>query len=210
MSQKKIIGLIDYGAGNITSLSNAFHRLGEETCLTADKEALEKCRALVIPGVGSFGQAMQALKKLNLDTFLQQQALSGKLIFGICLGLQLFFSNSEEDNNEEGLGLLPGKVVRFRGSQKVPHMGWNRLYLQDTPLLFAEVPDGSYFYFVHSYYVVPREKEDVWGVTNYDVLFPAAVGRDNIIGVQFHPEKSGSAGLKVLAGFLKILSDRER
>jgi glutamine amidotransferase len=204
-----MIGIIDYGMGNLYSVSKALERLQYDYVLSSDVKELEKAKGLILPGVGSFKDAMGILNETGLTDFIQEQAASGKPLLGICLGMQLLFEESEENGITEGLGLLEGRVTRFSGltdrgeKYKVPHMGWNRLaFNQENPLL-AELEEG-HVYFVHSYYV-DTKKDVVLASSSYDVEVPAVVGKDNVLGTQFHPEKSGDLGVAMLRNYAAIV-----
>lgn len=197
-----MIGVIDYGMGNLYSLGKALERLGHAYEFVSQPEALNKYAGLILPGVGAFGDAMDNIRELGLDTGIRDYAKSGRPILGICLGMQLLFSESEEHGAHKGLGLLEGKVVRFQGDYKVPHMGWNQLQLvrRDHPLL-AEVQEGDYVYFVHSYHVKVKQQGDLLATCDYHQDVTAIVARGNVSGMQFHPEKSGDTGMRLLANF---------
>ncbi|MNI05436.1 Imidazole glycerol phosphate synthase subunit HisH 1 [compost metagenome] len=198
-----MIAIIDYGMGNLHSVSKAVERLGFEAEVTSDPERILAAEGAILPGVGAFGDAMLHLKESNLEEVVIQYAASGKPLLGICLGMQLLFTRSEEHGDHEGLNLLPGTVVRFRGDYKVPHMGWNQLqFVQDSPL-FRDMEQG-HVYFVHSYHVKPDRESDLLAVTDYYQPVTAIVGRDNVHGMQFHPEKSGDIGMQLLRNFLNL------
>jgi len=198
-----VIAIIDYGMGNLHSVSKAVERLGCEMVVTADPAVIMAADGAILPGVGAFGDAMQNLRETGLDTVVQAYAASGKPLLGICLGMQLLFDESEEHGSHEGLKLLPGKVVRFRGDYKVPHMGWNKLqFAQQSPLLKGLEED--YVYFVHSYHVKPEQASDLVAATDYYQPVTAIVGRDHVYGMQFHPEKSGELGMRLLANFVAL------
>jgi len=198
-----VIAIIDYGMGNLHSVSKAVERLGCEMVVTADPAVIMAADGAILPGVGAFGDAMQNLRETGLDTVVRDYATSGKPLLGICLGMQLLFDESEEHGSHEGLKLLPGKVVRFRGDYKVPHMGWNKLqFTQQSPLLKGLEED--YVYFVHSYHVKPEQAGDLVAATDYYQPVTAIVGRDNVYGMQFHPEKSGELGMRLLANFVAL------
>ena len=197
-----MIALIDYGMGNLRSVQKAFEACGASPEVTSDPKDIEKADKIVLPGVGAFSHAMQELKKRKLLGVLKEKIGDGTPYLGLCLGLQLLFSRSEE-GKEKGLGILPGEVKRFRGALKVPHMGWNTLSVKkkNCPLLEG-VGVSDYFYFVHSFYAVPEEKSAVSSTTGYGKEFCSSVWQDNIFATQFHPEKSQKAGLGILRNFL--------
>ncbi len=199
------VAVVDYAAGNLTSVETALKRLGSRYVVSADPRELESCDRLIFPGVGEASTAMRELSKRGLDTFLKEYAESGKAMLGICIGCQIILSHSEE-NDTRCLNILPGEVKRFsrESGLKIPHMGWNEVRVQKESPLFAGIRDGSSFYFVHSYYPRPAEPEDVLAVTDYGGLFPAAFSRRNVFAVQFHPEKSGERGIQLLSNFLTL------
>jgi glutamine amidotransferase len=199
------IGIVDYNMGNLASVSNAFKKIGANAEIVSDAEKLREYDKLLFPGVGAFGDAMKHLKETNLDEAMKEFVKSGKYVLGICLGMQLLFDSSEEFGNHEGLGLIPGKVVRFKdieSTYKVPHMGWNKMFFKRDSSLFDGL-DNPYLYFVHSYHVV-CDDEFVIGKTIYGYEFVSAVNKDNIFGFQPHPEKSHNAGLKILQNFVDL------
>ncbi|MCM3273867.1 imidazole glycerol phosphate synthase subunit HisH [Paenibacillus elgii] len=198
-----MIAIIDYGMGNLHSVASAVERLGYRGVIVSDEQELLEAEGAILPGVGAFGDAMDHLRESKLDAAVKRYAASGKPLLGICLGMQLLFSRSEEHGLHEGLNLLPGDVVRFRGDYKVPHMGWNKLEFRQASPLFEEVEEG-HVYFVHSFHVKPEQPGDLLAVTDYYQQVTAIVGRNNIFGMQFHPEKSGSVGMKLLGNFLAL------
>lgn len=198
-----MIAIIDYGMGNLHSVSKAVERLGYEAHVTSNPEEIMAARGAILPGVGAFGDAMDNLRETGLKQTVLQYAASGKPLLGICLGMQLLFAESEEHGRHEGLSLLPGKVIRFRGPYKVPHMGWNKLsFRKPSPLL--EGLEEGYVYFVHSYHAIPEKTADLLATTDYYQAVTAIVGRDNVYGMQFHPEKSGELGMRLLERFLTL------
>ncbi|MGA5689954.1 imidazole glycerol phosphate synthase subunit HisH [Cytobacillus pseudoceanisediminis] len=208
-----MIGIIDYGMGNLFSVSKALERLEVPYFLSENKDELLRADALILPGVGSFKDAMTILNSTGLADLVKEFADTGKPLLGICLGMQLLFESSEENGMTEGLKLLPGHVRRFPGATaegetyKVPHMGWNRLeFLQGSPILKGL--DEDYVYFVHSYFVDTDDREVVISRSMYVVEVPAVVGRDNVFGMQFHPEKSSSLGMALLRNFTKLVEER--
>lgn len=200
-----MVGIIDYGVGNLFSLRSSFKAIGQEAFVSGDPAELEKASRLVLPGVGAFGDAAEKLRQSGLDGFVRTQAASGKPLLGICLGMQLLFEESLEYGCHPGLGLLKGRVVpmecRIPGGLKIPHMGWNRLEVTGGRLL-KEV-DGEFVYFVHSYFADGCE-ESLAAVTEYGIPITAAVEQGNVFGCQFHPEKSGGVGLSILRRFCEL------
>ena len=196
------IAVVDYDAGNTLSVTRALEKVGARVDLTSDPDRVSGADAVVLPGVGAFGDCMKKLRERGMDTACREAYRSGKPFLGVCVALQVIFDGSEESPGVEGLGLLPGSVRRFKGGElKVPHMGWNELRLvRDHPVL--DGLDGEAFYFVHSYYPEPAEAGDLLGETEYGVRFCAAAGRENLVAVQFHPEKSSRAGLRLYENFL--------
>jgi glutamine amidotransferase len=199
-----VIGIVDYGMGNLYSLGKALERLNCPHEFVAAPERLAAYGGIILPGVGAFADAMNNIRELGLLAAIREYAESGKPLLGICLGMQLLFSSSEEHGCNEGLGLLAGKAARFCGELKIPHMGWNQLQLKAPkhPLLQG-LADGEYVYFVHSYHVCVDDPGDLLAVTDYGHEVTAIVGRANIYGMQFHPEKSGETGMRLLQNFAK-------
>jgi glutamine amidotransferase len=206
------ITMIDYGASNIRSAQKAFEAVGAAVVITADPDVVLGAKKLVLPGVGAFGAGMNALRERGLDKAVTTAVARGIPLLGICLGMQFLFQESNEMGQHQGLGLVPGHVTRFNfigqdelnGSYKVPHMGWNQIeYNQNHPLL-KNVPSGSHTYFVHSYYCVPTNQEDIVAVTRYGRPCTSIVSRGNIHGIQFHPEKSQKRGLQLIKNFLEM------
>lgn len=197
------VAVVDYRTSNLLSIVKALQKVGAEVDLTQSAEQIEKADKLVLPGVGAFGAAMRNIESLGIKEELINFGRSGKPLIGICLGMQLLFNVSFEQGVYNGLALVPGEVVAFNSSVKVPHMGWNQVEFQKKSRLFDGLQDRQYAYFVHSYYV--RADDDcIAGMTDYGVKFPAVVEQGNIFGIQFHPEKSQSFGLKILENFLRI------
>ena len=224
-----MIAVIDYGMGNLRSVQKALEVSGAKTKVTSSAKDLEKCEKLVFPGVGAFGAAMKELKRLKLAGPIREIIAEGKPFLGLCLGLQLLFDKSEEAPGVKGLGILKGEVKRFAFTQyaipacqqskflqsgrrntqyalKVPHMGWNCINKRSKikNQILDGVPNGSYMYFVHSYYVKPKDKSIILTTTDYGMEFVSGVCRDNVYGLQFHPEKSQEMGLKILRNFVKL------
>jgi len=200
-----MIGIVDYGVGNLFSLASSFHAIGEEVIVSNDKEVLAKCEKLILPGVGAFGDAMDKLKANHMDRFLLQMAEEGKGILGICLGMQLLFEKGYEYGEHHGLGLLKGKVVPIEtdSSLKIPHIGWNGLNFVKESKLFQYIKENDCVYFVHSFCAVDCE-ESLLATTEYGIPVTAAVGKGNVYGCQFHPEKSGQVGLNILKAFCEM------
>lgn len=202
-----MIAIVDYDAGNIKSVEKALQFIGEKPLVTRDAEQIRGADKVIVPGVGAFEDAMGRMNRYRLTEVLRETAAQGTPILGICLGLQLFFERSDESkNNVEGLGLLPGEIVRFpaKDGYKIPHMGWNSIHINPKSRLLHGIPQDSYVYFVHSYYLRAQRKEDVAASTDYIVEVHAAVERDNVFATQFHPEKSGEVGLQILKNFVSI------
>ena len=199
-----MVGIIDYGVGNLFSLRSSFAAIGAEAFVSGDAAELAKADRLVLPGVGAFGDAAEKLRASGLDAFVKDQAAAGKPLMGICLGMQLLFEKSYEYGEHEGLGLLKGQVIGMSGrlptELKIPHMGWNALQLTKPAKLLE---DGSYVYFVHSFYAENCEAS-LAAVTDYGIPITAAVEQGNIFGCQFHPEKSGNVGLGILKKFCEV------
>lgn len=201
-----MIAIIDYGTGNLQSVKKAFDFIGAESVITDNPEIINACDRILLPGVGSFGDAMDSMHKSGLVETVKQNALSGKPFLGICLGLQLLFEESEESPGVKGLGIFKGKIKKFSSDMglKIPHIGWNSLEIKQKDTLFKNVPENSYVYFVHSYYLHAEDEEDVATVTNYGIDFHSAVGKNNVFATQFHPEKSGDVGLQILKNFASM------
>lgn len=206
-----MVGVIDYDAGNVKSVMKAVEKLGAEPVLTSDPAVLDECSSLILPGVGSFGKAIENLKDAGLDKYIKKAVSEGRLFLGICLGMQMLFDKSFEDGEWDGLGLIGGEVVRFGKENdaawdeqnKIPHMGWNRLIENRGDRIGENIGAGEYAYFVHSYYAVPKDWNDVVYYADYSVRVPGVVRKGNVIGMQFHPEKSSDTGMRLLSNFLK-------
>jgi glutamine amidotransferase len=203
-----VIAVIDYGMGNLRSVSKALEFVGAEVVVTDSPKKLKEAAGLVLPGVGAFRDAVRNLKKKGLWEAIVEEVEKGKPFLGICLGLQLLFEKSYEFGETEGFGFIKGKVVRFELPKefKIPHMGWNQVHVKKESELFKDIRDGEYFYFVHSYYVKPQEESVKLTETDYGICFTSAVEKDNIFATQFHPEKSQRAGLKLLENFCRIVN----
>ena len=203
-----MIGIVDYNMGNLASVKNAFSLLGEEVVVESDPDKLSQYDKLILPGVGAFGDAMEHLKVNGMDEAVKSYAQNGGYMLGICLGMQLLFDSSEEFGSNEGLGLIPGKIVGFDTSKfshplKVPHMGWNRMFTSKHAL-FEGMDQEHYLYFVHSFHAVCENKNNSIGETEYGYRFTSAVQNDNILGIQPHPEKSHKNGLAILQNFINL------
>jgi glutamine amidotransferase len=200
-----MIAIIDYGMGNLRSVQRAFDHVGAEAIVTAHRETIESASAVVLPGVGAFGKAMSNLQRAGLADVIRQVIAQGRPFLGICLGLQLLFEESEEMGEHRGLGVFGGQVKRFEVDLKVPQIGWNQIHIQRANPLLEGVADGSYAYFVHSYYVVPTDPEIVLATTDYGIDYASIIGRSNVFGIQFHPEKSQAVGLRILRNFTALV-----
>lgn len=201
MSSKKI-AIINYKMGNLLSVYNAFHFMGLNIEITDSKKKIKDSCGIVLPGVGAFGDTMKNLDSLNLIDILKNEINKGKPYLGICLGYQILFENSEEDPGIDGLKLLKGKVIRFKTTKnKIPHIGWNQIQKKKDSSLLSNVSDNSFFYFVHSYYPVPEDKNIILTQTEYDEVFSSSIHKDNIFATQFHPEKSQERGLQIIKNF---------
>jgi len=196
-----MITIIDYGVGNLRSAQKGFERVGHPAIITSDPKEVERASKLVLPGVGAFGDAMVNLRNSGLISPLLDAAQRGVPVLGICLGLQIFFEESEEHGLHEGLGLLPGRVRRFPKGQRIPQIGWNQLHIRRSHPLLEGISDGAFVYFVNSYYADPTDPSDTVAITDYGINFTSVAGRDHLFGVQFHPEKSQEVGLRILKNF---------
>ena len=207
-----MIAIIDYGAGNLQSVKKALDYLGEPNLITAKSSEIEAADALIVPGVGSFGDAMQSLSDSGLLETVRAAALSDTPFLGICLGLQLLFPESEESKGVKGLGVLPGKIIKFPGDMglKIPQIGWNSINIREGCKLYAGVPQNAYVYFVHSYYLQAADPEVVAATAEYGVTFHASVADEahRLYATQFHPEKSGAVGLRILRNFAAMQKGR--
>ena len=200
-----MVAVVDYDAGNVKSVEKALEKLGAEHVLTSDPEVIRNADSCILPGVGNFGDCMDKLRSRGLDSAIRDFAASGKCFLGICVGLQLLFDESEESPGVPGLGILSGKVKRFTSSDelKVPQIGWNDV-TSVKGRLFEGIDDGTFFYFVHSYFLDAADKNIVTSKTSYGIDYDSSIESGNVFATQFHPEKSSDAGLKVLTNFLKI------
>ena len=200
------IVIVDYGAGNLHSVSRAVIHSGVRPLVTSSARYVSEADALILPGVGAAADTMSNLIRHRLVEPIKEYIASGRPFLGVCMGQQALFDVSEEGGRHECLGVLPGRVLRLPDGQKVPHMGWNQVRQVRAHPIFAGIPDNSFFYFVHSFYPSPDDPAVVIGETEYGVLFPSVVARDNVVATQFHPEKSGEMGLRMYSNFLKIAS----
>lgn len=201
-----MVGIIDYDAGNLKSVEKAFVALGQQPVITRDKGQILAADRVVLPGVGSFGDAMKRLHQYGLTEVIRQVVEKGTPFLGICLGLQLLFERSAESEGVEGLGILKGEILRIpgNGGLKIPHMGWNSLEVRPGGRLFDGIGNGAYVYFVHSYYLKAEEEAIVTATAEYGELVHASVEKDNIFACQFHPEKSSGVGVTILKNFINI------
>ncbi|HKR21236.1 MAG TPA: imidazole glycerol phosphate synthase subunit HisH [Pyrinomonadaceae bacterium] len=196
------VAIIDYGVGNLRSVEKAFAAMGCEAVVSADEQVLREAERLVLPGVGAFASCMKGLQERGFDSLVRERAASGTPLLGVCVGMQMLFEESAEFGSTPGLGLLPGRVHRFQNDLIVPHVGWNRIHQKQKHALFAEIEDGSFCYFVHSFYCEPADESVVAGETDYGARYASVVALKNVCGVQFHPEKSQDVGLRMLKNFV--------
>ena len=201
------IVIIDYGMGNLRNVQRGFERIGLEAKLTRNQKEIQRASAIVLPGVGAFKDCMINLEKYGLVESLLRSIEKGKPYLGICLGLQILFSESEEFGSHKGLGLIKGRVVKFKPDpeHKVPHMGWNTVEIEREVPILKGIVSSDFFYFVHSYYVIPEEKQWISSFTTYGIPFVSSIWKENIFATQFHPEKSQHNGLRILENFVKML-----
>jgi len=198
-----MIGIIKYGAGNIFSVMACIKKIGKDCYFIEEGKDIEKAEYIILPGVGNFANGIEFLNKNGLTEKIKEKLKEGIPFLGICLGLQLLFEFSEE-GNKRGMNILKGKVIKFKNiNLKIPHMGWNKLEILKGNRLLYGISENSYFYFAHSYYVLPEENDIIYGKTEYGIKFPSFIIKKNIVGVQFHPEKSGEKGLKFIKNFLE-------
>ncbi|MBM3708777.1 MAG: imidazole glycerol phosphate synthase subunit HisH [Actinobacteria bacterium] len=202
-----MIAIIDYGMGNLRSVQAGLFYVGQESIITDDLNKIMDADAVVLPGVGAFGDAIKRLNDTGLGEAFCEAVNMGKPCIGICLGLQLLFSESEEGGLHKGLGIIKGKVVRFTNQLKVPHIGWNQLNIEQKEIpILRDISDGTYVYFVHSYYVIPDDANAIATTTDYGIEFTSMIAKGNLFGTQFHPEKSQSLGLQILRNFGSLIN----
>lgn len=199
-----MIVIVNYGAGNLSSVNNAISKLGYKTMLTSSGTDVMNAEAVILPGVGAGGDVMESLQKLGLIDAIRRYIAEDRPFLGICIGLQVLFTRTDEGGGYDCLNIVPGNVRRLPEGQKIPHMGWNQVKYKKSHPLFDGIPDGANFYFVHSYYADPSDKSIIVGETDYGVAFCCALARRNLMATQFHPEKSGDIGLRIYDNFFKI------
>ncbi|WP_018132076.1 imidazole glycerol phosphate synthase subunit HisH [Effusibacillus pohliae] len=202
-----MIAIVDYGMGNLRSVQKAFEKIGHEAVVTSDPQQVEAAAGVLLPGVGAFGDAMFHLRQLGLLDAVKRVAKQEKPLLGICLGMQLLFSTSEEHGHHLGLNLIPGHVKRFKGKFKIPHVGWNSLQVKRPHPLLEGVRNNDYVYYVHSYLVDPADRSVILATSDYYGEVPGVVGYKNVFGIQFHPEKSSSVGLRMLDNFGRMCKE---
>jgi len=200
-----MIVVVDYGAGNLRSVANALIRLGYQPEITSRPQDLPKASVVILPGVGAAADTMANLNRLGLTGPIRRFITDGHPFFGVCMGLQILFTGTEEGGWHECLGIIPGRVKKLPEGQKIPHMGWNQVKQRRDHPVFSGIPDEANFYFVHSYYGEPEDKALVAGETEYGATICSVIARDNLVATQFHPEKSGESGLKMYDNFLKLV-----
>lgn len=200
-----MIAVVDYGMGNLRSVENALDFLGIESIITSDKETIFNSDGIILPGVGAFPDAIDNIKEAGLDKVLKEAVNKGKPLLGICLGMQLLFEESDEVKLSKGLGFLKGKIEKLNIDLKVPHMGWNSLNMEKESPILNGIKKGSHVYFVHSYYAVTGEEGILNAYADYGVKVPGVVSKENVYGIQFHPEKSGEVGLRMLKNFGEMI-----
>lgn len=196
-----MIAIIDYGVGNLKSIYNSLQRLSIDSVVTKDEDVINNADKIILPGVGAFNDAMESLRKSGLIKCIKENVENGKPILGICLGMQILYEKGYEDGEFQGLGILKGSVVKLKDGVKIPHMGWNSIEKGADHKIANGIQSGEYVYYVHSYYVDTKNMDEVVFYSDYGVLVPGLVAKGNVIGMQFHPEKSGDTGLKLLKNF---------
>ncbi len=203
-----MIAIIDYGMGNLKSVVKGFKKVGADARITSDSQVIDDARAIVLPGVGAFGECMKNLSNRSLIEVIVRSLEKGKPYLGICLGLQVLFSEAEEFGKCRGLDIFQGKVVKFtfdEKGKKIPHMGWNTITIVNRPPILSGISDNAFVYFVHSFYVVPSDQTVIAATTDYGISFTSMVWKDNVFATQFHPEKSQELGLRILKGFAEFV-----
>ena len=198
-----MIAIVDYGAGNLRSVANAIASLGYQPRITCNAQDLLEAQAVILPGVGAAGNTMESLRNLGLADPLKKLIADNRPFFGVCIGLQVLFSGTEEGGWHDCLGIIPGRVKKLPDGLKVPHMGWNQVKQRISHPLFEGIPDGADFYFVHSYYGEPEDKSLMVGETEYGITMGSVIAHNNLVATQFHPEKSGENGLKMYDNFIR-------
>jgi len=198
-----VVVIIDYGAGNLRSVVNAVTKLGYQPIVTSDPAEVLQAEKVILPGVGAAGCTVESLKKLGLTKAINEYIAADRPFLGICIGLQVLFSTTEEGGGSDCMGIIPGRVKKLPPGLKIPHMGWNQVRQKQAHPVFEGIADDTNFYFVHSYYIVPEDESIVIGETEYDIIFCSAIARGNLVATQFHPEKSGEFGLKIYQNFLR-------
>ncbi|MDP6776589.1 MAG: imidazole glycerol phosphate synthase subunit HisH [Candidatus Latescibacteria bacterium] len=201
-----MIAIVDYGMGNLRSVQKAFERVGHSAVVTAQPEDVRRAEKIVLPGVGAFGDAVANLTQAGLVEPILDAIQEDRPFLGICVGLQLLFTESEEMGRHPGLDVLPGRVRRFPQGERVPQIGWNQIHVHSETPLLEGIPDGSFFYFVHSYYVDPEDESDSLATTDYGIDYTSIAGRGRVLGIQFHPEKSQDLGLRILKNFAERIN----
>ena len=206
-----MIAIVDYDAGNIKSVEKALVSLGQDVCVTRERDVILQAEKVILPGVGSFGDAMERIRSFHLEDVIKEVIYNKSPFLGICLGLQLLFERSDESPGVKGLSILEGEVVRIPAGEglKIPHIGWNSLEYPNKGRLYKGIEQGAYVYFVHSYYLRTKDKSIVTATTEYGTLIEASVEKDNVFACQFHPEKSSEVGLKILKNFVELNGEVE-
>jgi glutamine amidotransferase len=204
-----MIAIVDYGAGNLRSVVNALEKLGYRPIVTSEAREVLRAEAVILPGVGAAADTMAGLKRLGLIESIGEYIAANRPFLGVCIGLQVLLTGSEEEGWHEGMNIVSGRVQRLPTGLKTPHMGWNQVCQRKPHPIFRDVPDKANFYFVHSYYAIPDDKSLVAADTEYGILFCSVLARNNLIGTQFHPEKSGETGLKIYRNFLNLALNRD-
>ncbi len=199
-----MILIIDFGAGNLRSVQKAFELFNSDVRVSSDPLLIAKADRLVLPGVAAFGDSIKNIEELKLKEPILEFVSKGRPFIGICIGMQLLLTQSSEKGDHKGLNIIPGRVLKFPDTGKVPQIGWNQVRIKNESSLFKDIPDNTYYYFVHSYYVNPDSEDCIAGLTDYSVSYTSVIAKENVFGVQFHPEKSQKAGLKIIDNFCKL------